>query len=177
MRSSTPLPPQRIAGTVTAEARDVARITWWAERGFLLGATSPDNTLAVKAYMGLVATAFWPLLPVALTAQAIRTARPGARYYLSPARDAVMAVGVRRGSWYVDDHASARPGTGQGRALREIVLPALCDAADAAGIAIEATAVTDRLARLYQDEIPGLVDHGPAAIRGRLLRREPHHLS
>lgn len=153
----------------------MARLAWWAERGFLLGATSPDNSAAIKAYSGLVATAFWPLLPVALVAQLARTARPGVRYYLSLKRDAVIAVGVRRGSWYVEDHASARPGTGQGRALRAVVLPALCEAADAAGVAIEATALTDRLARVYQDEVSGLVDHGPAAIRGRNLRREPLH--
>ena len=169
----TPLPPEEIDGTVRPQARDVARLTWWAERGFLLGATSPSNPLLMRGYYAGLSGAFWPLLPVALAAQLARTTRPWVRYYLSTQRDAVIAVGVKQGCWYVEDHASSDPGSGQGRVLRAIVLPVLCEAADIAGVAIEAIALSERLARLYQAEVPGLRDKGRAGFRGRSLRREP----
>ena len=173
----TPLPPRDIDGAIRAQARDVVRLTWWAERGFVLGATSRKNALRVRGYYAAVSSAFWPLLPVALAAQLARTTRPWVRYYLSLERDAVIAVGVRQGAWYVEDHASDTPGSGQGRALRAVVLPALCVAADEAGVAIEAIALSDHLARLYSAEVPGLVDQGKAGIRGRRLRREPQRAS
>lgn len=172
----TPLPPREIDGTIRAQGRDVVRLTWWAERGFLLGATSRKNPLPVRGYYAAVSTAFWPLVPVALAAQLARTTRPWVRYYMSLRRDAVIAVGVRNGCWYVEDHASAKPGSGQGRALRAVVLPALCTAADDAGVAIEAVALSKRLAQLYCNEVPGLADQGSAPIRGRRLRREPRPL-
>lgn len=172
----TPLPPAHIPGTTRAEPRDVVRLTWWFERGATFAATSSDNPGPIRVYYAAVATAFWPLLPVALGAQLVRTTRPWARYYLSQKRDAVIAVGVRDGAWYVEDHFSSRPGSGRGRDLRAMVLPVLCDAADACGVAIEAVALTDHLARTYIDEVPGLTDQGRAGFRGRLLRREPQTL-
>ncbi len=60
--------------------------------------------------------------------------------------------------------------------MRAIVLPVLCEAADVAGVAIEAIALSERLARLYQAEVPGLRDEGRAGFRGRRLRREPRPL-
>lgn len=173
----TPLPPLEIDGTIRPQPRDVPRLTWWAERGFVVGATSPGNPLPVRWYYAAVSAAFVPLLPVALGAQLARTTRPWVRYYMSLQRDAVIAVGTRHGCWYVEDHASAKPGSDRGRALRAVVLPALCAAADGAGIAIEAIALSDRLAQLYCDEVPGLLDQGGAAIRGRRLRREPRPVS
>lgn len=167
-----PLPPDSIDGTITATLRDVPRLAWLVERGFVLAATTEGNPSATRAACGLAAAAFWPLLPAAITLQAALTVRPGARYYLTPARDAVIAVALRHGAWRVYCHVAERPGTGRGRALRALVAPALCAAADESGTPIEATALTRGLARLYQAEFPGVVDHGPAFPQGRRLRRE-----
>ena len=168
-----PPPPRHIDGTVTADLADTVRLAWLVERGFVLAATTDDNPLATRVATGMAAAAFWPLLPAALTLQAALTACPGVRYYLTPARDAVLAVAVRRDAWHVYCHIAERPGTGQGRALRALVAPALCAAADASGTPIEATALTLRLAHLYQAELPGVVDRGPGFPQGRRLRREP----
>lgn len=107
----------------------------------------------------------WPLLPVTLTLQTALTARPGARYYLTPTRDAVLGVAVYRDAWHIYCQVAERPGTGQGRALRALVAPALCAAADASGTPIEAPALTARLVRLYQAEFPGVVGRGPRLPR------------
>lgn len=172
-RHRPPLPPSRIEGTITADLGDVAQLAWLVERGFVLAAGADGNPRLTRAACGLAAAAFWPLLPAALTLQAALTARPGARYYLTPSRDAVLAVAVRHDAWHVYCHVAERSGTGQGRALRALVAPVLCAAADASGTPIEAAALTSQLARLYQSEFPGLVDRGPAFPQGRRLRREP----
>lgn len=99
--------------------------------------------------------------------------RPGTRYYLSADRQAVLAVGIRRDAWHVHAHVSARPGSGQGRALRALVGPALAAAADASGTRIEAVAISRAMADRYATELPGLVDVGPGFPQGRRLRREP----
>ena len=172
-RSRPPLPPAHIEGTITANLRDVAQLAWLVERGFVLAATTEGNPALTRAACRLAAAAFWPLLPAALTLQTALTARPGARYYLTPTRDAVLAVAVRHDAWHIYCHVAERRGAGQGRALRALVAPALCAAADASGTPIEAAALTARLARLYQAEFPGVADHGPAFPQGRRLRREP----
>lgn len=172
-RHRPPLPPSRIEGTITADLGDVAQLAWLVERGFVLAAGADGNPRLTRAACGLAAAAFWPLLPAALTLQTALTARPGARYYLTPSRDAVLAVAVRHDAWHVYCHVAERSGTGQGRALRALVAPVLCAAADASGTPIEAAALTSQLARLYQSEFPGLVDRGPAFPQGRRLRREP----
>ena len=172
-RPQPALPPRHIEGTITADLSDVARLAWLVERGFVLTATTEGNPRITRAASGLAAAAFWPLLPAALTLQTALTARPGARYYLTPQRDAVLAVAVRRNAWHIYCHVAEHPGTGQGRALRALVAPALCAAADASSTPIEAAALTQRLARLYQAEFPDLVDQGPAFPLGRRLRREP----
>ena len=74
--------------------------------------------------------------------QAVLVARGTARYYVNPAGDAVLAVSAGRSGWCLEDHVSARPGTGQGRALRAVVLPQLLAAADADRIEIHTTAAT-----------------------------------
>lgn len=172
-RSRPPAPPRHIDGTVTASLADVARLAWLVERGFVAIGARRANPVPTRAAAGLAAAAFWPLLPAALTLQTALTARPGSRYYLTPARDAVLAVAVRRDAWFVYCHVAERPGSGQGRALRALVGPALCEAADASGTPIETAALTPGLARLYRSEFPGTLDRGPAFPTGRRLRREP----
>ncbi|GAA3555546.1 hypothetical protein GCM10022197_08390 [Microlunatus spumicola] len=172
-RRRPPPPPRSIDGTVTADLADVGRLAWLVERGFVVAATTTGNPAGTRVACALAAGAFWPLLPAALALQTALTVRPGTRYYLTPARDAVLAVAVRRGGWFVFCHVAERPGSGQGRALRALVAPALCAAADASGTPIEAAALTSRLARRYQAEFPGLADQGRAFPQGRRLRRAP----
>ena len=176
-RRRPPPPPRHIEGTVTADLGDLLRLAWLVERGFVVAATAEANPGLTRVACGLAAGAFWPLLPAGLALQAALTVRPGTRYYLTPARDAVLAVAVRRDAWYVYCHVAEHPGTGGGRALRALVAPALCAAADATGTPIEAAALTRPLARRYRAELPGLIDCGPAFPQGRRLRREPQPAS
>lgn len=88
------------------------------------------------------------------------------RYYISPDRDAVVAVVVRSGAWRVTEHLSKRPGHGLGRRLREIVGPPLLEAADAEGIRVFALTGSPRLAREYAREY---VDDGITTTAGGTL--------
>lgn len=171
-RALTPAPPRQVAGTTAARPRDTWRIARWTARGFALGARR--GTAASRAYYSLLTVLYWPLLPVVLAVQLLLISSGGARrYYMTVERDAVIAISVTPGTWHIEDHVTARPGTGRGRALRAVVLPTLLQAADHAGVALEVVAVTDQLAAAYRADIPGLVDTGPARMRGRKLRREP----
>jgi hypothetical protein len=171
-RAVTPAPPRQVAGTTVAQPRDTWRIARWTARGFALGARR--GTGASRVYYSVLTVLYWPLLPVVLPVQLLLIRSSGGRrYYMTVERDAVIAISVSPGTWHIEDHVSARPGTGRGRALRAAVLPTLLRAADAAGIALEVTAVTDQLAAAYRADIPGLVDVGSARVRGRRLRREP----
>ena len=171
--TSPPAPPDHIDGTVTAGPEDTAHLARMIEAGFVRAAAATQNPTLTRAACGLAAAAFWPLLPAAVTLQHALVLRPGTRYYLSVDREAVLAVGVRRDAWFVHAHVAARPGSGQGRALRALVGPALATAADASGTRIEAVAINRAMAERYAAEFPGLVDVGPGFPQGRRLRREP----
>ena len=173
-RARTPVPPRRVAGTVAARPRDTWRICRWTARGFALGARR--GTAASRAYYSALAVLYWPLLPMVLAVQLVLIRSSGARwYYMTVERDAVIAISISPGTWHIEDHVTARPGTGRGGALRALVLPTLLEAADDVGVALEVTAVTDQLAAAYRADIPGLVDIGPARVRGCRLRRAPNH--
>lgn len=85
----------------------------------------------------------------------------------------MLAIAASQHGWAVQDHVAERPGTGQGRALRALVLPELIRAADVAGIPIIATAANKTLAKQYAAELPGLVDVGRGIPRGRKMQRQP----
>ncbi|WP_343320538.1 hypothetical protein AAFM46_16775 (plasmid) [Arthrobacter sp. TMP15] len=112
---------------------------------------------------------WWPMYPLLAVLQITLVYRPGARYYMSAERDAVIAIGTTRKGWHVSDHASAAPGTGQGKRLRAALLPHLTEHARNNRIAIHATAANAKLAALYAAELPGLEDTGPGFPRGRKL--------
>lgn len=171
-RAVTPAPPRTVAGTVVTRPRDTWRIARWTARGFALGAR--QGPVASRAYYSLLTVLYWPLLPVVLSVQLLLIRSSASRrYYMTVERDAVIAISVSPGTWHIEDHVSARPGTGRGRALRALVMPTLLEAADDAGVALEVTAVTDQLATAYGVDIPDLVDVGSARVRGRKLRRGP----
>ena len=163
-----PRPPE-VPGLPTALGRDAPRLVWWAERGFLHGTTRGSTT--ARVFSAFLAVAWLPCTPVLLIGQWVALRRRTARYYLSPARDAVLAVVARPDGWHVAEHLSAAPGAGRGRALRHVLSPALLAAADAHGVAVHTSAANRRLAGLYAVEVPGLVDVGPGRIRGRRLQR------
>ncbi|MDO5633441.1 MAG: hypothetical protein Q4G34_01015 [Micrococcus sp.] len=98
---------------------------------------------------------------------------PWSRWYLSRDRDAVLAIRARRGQWRIAEHVCSRPGTGQGRALRDVLLPALSPVAIEEGLTITMNAASPRLAKTYLELLPGLRDVGPAFPRGRRLRLDP----
>ncbi len=163
--------PPRVPGTSDVRVRDCLRIVWWNERGFVHGARHGRG--GGQVYSAALAVMWPPTLPLTIPIEFGLVARPWARYYMSPARDAVLAVVATATGWHIEDHSSARPGTGQGRALREIVTPALLRAADAEGVVIYTTAANATLAEQYIEELPGLADVGPGWPRGRRLRRDP----
>jgi len=169
--TTQPPRPQLIDGLTEPRLSDVPRLLWWGQRGYWHGAThGPVKGRVVSAFYAVM---WWPTWPALLVGQMIVVKRSAARYYLSPDRDAVLAIVATRDGWRVEDHLSARPGKKRGKALRALVLPALRAQADAAGVAIYATAASDKLAKDYADDLPGLVDVGPGRLRGRRLRREP----
>lgn len=166
----SPRPPP-VPGLPTASWRDAPRLTWWAQRGFLHGASRGSS--GSRAFSAFLAVAWAPCTPILLVGQAWAIRRPRTRYYLSPNRDAVMAVVARHNGWHVQEHSSAVPGTGRGRALRQLLVPALLAAADHEGVTVHATAANRTLAGQYAHELPGLVDVGRGTIRGRRLQRPP----
>lgn len=149
-----------IEGAPAPRAVDVARIVWWSQLGYLHGPRHRHGAGRALA------------VPLLLPAQAVLVTRRGARYHMSPERDAGFAVVATGKGWCIEDHATARPGTGRGRELQALVLPELYAAADAAGVPIYSTAATARLAAGYTTDHPELVDVGRGDPRGR--RCSPH---
>ncbi|MBX9244647.1 hypothetical protein ICW40_07465 [Actinotalea ferrariae] len=154
---------------MTPRPIDCLRIVWWAQLGYLHGARR--GRLAGRLASGFLALMWWPTLPLLVIAQALLLARPRARYYMSPQRDAVIAVVASSDAWEIGEHLSAHPGHGRGRALRELMTAPVLAAADTTGIDVRANAATAELARRYITDIPGLVDVGRAFPRGRRLLR------
>lgn len=165
--TGVPRPP-RVPGLPTASGRDALQLVWWAERGFLQGARR--GSVAGRVFSAFLALAWWPCTPVLLVGEWVALRRQRARYYLSPGRDAVLAVVARRDGWHVQEHLCAAPGTRAGRALRERLVPVLLAVADEYGITVHATAVNRVLAKRYVEQVPGLVDVGRSRLRGRCLQ-------
>ena len=163
--------PQLVDGLSEPRLSDVPRLLWWGQRGYWHGAThGPITGRVASAFFALM---WWPSWPLLFVGQMIVVKRSAARYYLSPERDAVLAIVATRRGWSIEDHMSVRPGEKRGKALRALLLPALRAQADAAGVVIYTTAASEKLAKEYAAELPGLVDVGPGMPRGRMLRRKP----
>ena len=169
----TTIRPPAVPGTVGLRSIDALRVVWWVEVGFVHGASR--GPLLARLYAGFMAIAWWACVPVLVMGQAVAVRRRQARYYLPPERDVVLAVVARPDGWHVTEHLAAKPGSGRGRALRAVVGPVLLEAADAHGITLQATSATRRLAEQYAATVPGTVDIGRGAVRGRRLQRPPDH--
>jgi hypothetical protein len=153
---------------------DYLKPTWWFWRASVHEACRGRG--AARLFTAAQAVIWVPLSPVLTVARTLwvlcRTRRT--RYYVSPEGDAVLGVTVRSDGWHIADHISARPGSGQGRALRDLVRGPLLAEADRQGVTIHVTAANKKLAARYAQELPGLVDVGQAFPRGRWLRRLPN---
>ncbi|PVW02951.1 hypothetical protein DEA06_14335 [Microbacterium sp. Gd 4-13] len=171
----TPARPPALDELPTARpVRDGVRFAGWMVRGLWHGAWRRKSSPAARALSGVILVGACALIVPLGVAMPVLVARPRARYYMSPERDAVLAILATRTGWSVGDHATAEPGTGRGEALRAQLIPALLPFVDAAGIAVEATAATEDLAKRYAREIPGLLDTGKKDWpRGHKMRREP----
>ena len=170
----TPRPPE-VDSLPTPRAGDVVRLVWWLQVGFRHGIAggSSGGSAGGRLLSGVLWLGWWPTFPLLVIVQALLLGSRRSRYYLSPDREAVLAIRATRWGWLVQDHQSRRPGTGAGRALRAQLMPALVDAADRESVAIYTTAANPRLATLYTAELPGLVDVGRGWPRGRRLHRAP----
>ncbi len=163
--------PPAVPGCPGMSMSGCVRLWWWAQTGFRHGIRR--GSCSSRAFSLLLWGFWWVYAPALLAAQFAVVMRPWTRYYLSPARDAVLAVSGHRHSWSIGDHACARPGTRQGRALRKLLLPMLTSYADELGVAITTTAAVPALARMYAKALPGLEVTGRARPRGLRMRREP----
>ncbi len=144
---------------------------WWAERGFVHGASKGRPWS--RGYSAFLALMWWPALPVLLVGQWWALRRESARYYFTPAHDAVLALVASPAGWHVSEHYTAEPGAGRGRALREALVPLLLAEADRHAVSVYGTAATRALARQYAEQLPGVVDVGRGFYRGRRLQRLP----
>jgi hypothetical protein len=142
-----------VAGLDEATWRDTARLLWWTERGWWHSARRA--TFGQRAFTAYLALAWWPTWPLLAASMAYNIRRAHARYYLSPGRDAVLAVTATRTGWVIEDHMTAKPGAKLGRPLRKRAFPVLIEAADRDAIAVRCHAATAKLARIYSTDMPG----------------------
>ena len=170
---ATPLPPEEIEGFSLVRPRNAALVTSWYIGGFRHG-TRRGPALS-RVYSAVMLAGYIGFYPAAVLEQWIRLSSRRARYYLSRQHDAVLGISAGRDGWRITAHASARPGTGSGAAMRRALLPRLTSVADEQGVTIFATAATGRLAEDYMAEIPDLREVGRGLPRGRRLRRYPRY--
>lgn len=152
-----------------ASLRDVPRLVWWQLVGFAYGARhgQPRSRLISGGSL------FWAVLfsPVLLGVQLGQVLSRNTHWYATA--DAALALSRSRKGWTLHSHMSARPGSGAGQLLREVVMPAVLERADREHVTIYGAAADARLAGIYCAEIPGMRVTGKALLRGVRLRRDP----
>lgn len=159
-----PLPPT-IPGTTTLTARAAFTLT----NRFLAGCW--HGTKKGNPFSAALLLTGAPLYPLLVTAMAIDLARPNTRYYAT--QHAHLAVTTTPHGWRIENHSSDAPGTGQGRALRDLIIPKLLGHARQHQIPVYVTAANQTLAAKYAQEVPQLHDAGPGFPRGRRLTLSP----
>lgn len=167
-------PPALVGYPDARPIRDGIRLAVWTLRGFAHGAARRKSKVGARIFSGwmlVIGICLFPVLVVA-TPAAIALRR-GTRYYMTPERDATLAITAKQHAWHVADHSTATPGKGSGRALRRGIGPALTPALDQVGAALVTVAVNDERAEDYSEDVPGLLPQGRAWPRGVKMRREP----
>lgn len=154
--------------------RDGLRMYRWTLRGFAHGAARRKSKSGARLFSGLM------LLICIVAAPGFVLLYPGmiawrrsTRYYMTPERDATLAITAKRDAWHLADHITARPGSQRGRAFRRGIAPSLTPALDQAGAALLTVAVNEERAQDYSEDVPGLASQGRAWPRGVKMRREP----
>jgi len=167
--------PPALAGYPDARPiRDGMRLAVWTVRGFAHGATRRKSGASARIFSGwmlLIGLGVFPVL-IMSTPAAIMLRR-NTRYYMTPERDATLAITVKGDAWHVADHSTARPGRKRGRVLRRGIAPVLAPVLDSAGAVLVTVAVNNGRAKDYSEDVPGLLPQGPAWPRGVKMRREP----
>lgn len=158
--------PPVIEGVREARPADHIRALLWMMRGFMheWKKSGPSVLLALLLFGWL------PSLPLTIPIAISRTWARRSRYYTTS--NAILGVTAQRNGteWVLENHSSAHPGSGQGQNLRNLVIPALIGAVDAAGIQITVTTRSQHLARGYARDLGaratvGYGSHGPIVIR------------
>jgi len=92
--------PPPVNGLVDPTIRDVPRIVWWGRAGFLHGAKRKASPLPLRMFSGYMVAVWrlslWLVFPVQLAL----VARRSSRYYLTPERDAVLAITAGADGWH-----------------------------------------------------------------------------
>ena len=173
------MPPPCLGMEPATRLRDAAAIAWMTLGRFSRSARRSHSlpARAMHGYLWVVAVLAFPV--VLLPAYAVMVRDPRRTFYaLRDAHGRIQAAlcitTAPHRRWIVDNHVSHRPGTGQGRRLRQLLLPTLLAAADRDAVTLEAHAATPRLAQVYCATVPGLVDDGPVRPFGRRLSRPPN---
>ena len=69
-------------------------LVWWLQVGFLHGATK--GRPGARLLSGILWLGWWPAFPLLVIVQACLLSSRRSRYYLSPDRDAVLAIRATR---------------------------------------------------------------------------------
>ena len=167
--------PPAVAGYPDARPiQDGIRLAAWTIRGFAHGTARRKSGAGARLFSLAMLFIGIGLFPVLVVSNTVAIAlRRGTRYYMTPERDATLAITAKRHAWHVADHSTAKPGEGRGRALRRGIAPALTPTLDRAGAALVTVAVNDERAQDYSEDVPGLLPQGRAWPRGVKMRREP----
>lgn len=158
--------PPRINGISTARPADAFRIVWWYQRGLLY--ISRHGPPLRRLLTGLTWVGSWLCWPLLVLAKLAYIAHPTTHVYITAG--ATLSIRVKRYSWRLEDHISRHLGSGQGKSLRQQLLPALLAHVDAHRIPLEASAATYDLALLYMRELPRLRSTGRDWMGGWKLR-------
>jgi len=168
-----PRPPE-IAAAPPPRVRDWIRGTGWLGRMYVHELKKSRGVVAKTAATvqlggyGISSPILLGLAPVVPWLK-----RKSTRYYMTPARDARLGITAKADGWHFADHLSSRPGEKKGEALRDLIRGPLLAEADRLGVVIHLTAANDKVAGIYNRELPGLVDVGRGFPRGRRLERRP----
>lgn len=187
MTSALPPPPP---GTRAATAEDELRGAWWIlwaqfTRLLTSRSTAGQRVLALciftviglSTYLLVRSPAFAALLGLALIAMAATltlrrklSSATRTRYVLVDG-SASLAITATAHDWKIDDHSRAPGSKGAGARLRQLLIPTLLEVADRHDVAVILAAASPKLARLYNEEIPDLLDVGSALPYGRRMYR------
>lgn len=122
---------------------------------------------------GFLLAAFILLVVLALCAVLLRRQKHGAqtRVYVLDDHTATLTMTADDDYWTIAGHNRSRKAPGAGERLQDLLLPAVCAAADRADVGVRLTAAAPKLAARYAQKLPGLLEVGPALPYGTQMYR------